>query len=139
PGGQLTCRQLLAVPRARAGHPGCAGALGRRGCVLPALPHADTHRAGHRGGTMNAPAGNVDGPVGGAGRLLELRQDDPAWLDLVGAAPGATVFHLPAWTRVVTDTYGYRAAAFDVQEDGGRVGVGVQDVHARWRGWHERG
>jgi len=80
---------------------------------------------------MNAPAGNVDGPVGGAGRLLELRQDDPAWLDLVGAAPGATVFHLPAWTRVVTDTYGYRAAAFAVQDDGGRLGAGVPVVQAR--------
>ena len=80
---------------------------------------------------MNAPAGNADGPVGGAGRLLELRQDDPAWLDLVGAAPGATVFHLPAWTRVVTDTYGYRAAAFAVQDDGGRLGAGVPVVQAR--------
>lgn len=79
---------------------------------------------------MSAPAANADGPVGEAGRLLELRQDDPAWLDLVGAAPGATVFHLPAWTRVVTDTYGYRAAALAVQDDGGRLGAGVPVVQA---------
>jgi len=80
---------------------------------------------------MSAPAVDLDNPVGEAGRLLELRQDDPAWLDLIAAAPGATVFHLPAWTRVVTDTYGYRAAAFAVRDDGGRLVAGAPVVHAR--------
>lgn len=80
---------------------------------------------------MSAPAANAEDPLLEADRLLELRQDDPAWLDLVAAAPGATVFHLPAWTRVVTDTYGYRAAVFAVQDDRGRLAAGVPIVYAR--------
>lgn len=80
---------------------------------------------------MSAPAATADGSLLAADRLLELRQDDPAWLDLVSAAPGATVFHLPAWTRVVTDTYGYRAAVFAVQDDRGRLAAGVPVVYAR--------
>jgi CelD/BcsL family acetyltransferase involved in cellulose biosynthesis len=58
-------------------------------------------------------------------RLVELRQDDPAWLDLVLAAPEATVFHLPAWTRVVADPYGYRAAVLAERDERGRVAAGV--------------
>jgi len=80
---------------------------------------------------MSAPAANAHQPLLEADRLLELRQDDPAWLDLVAAAPGATVFHLPAWTRVVTDTYSYQAAVFAVEDERGRLAAGVPVVYAR--------
>ena len=80
---------------------------------------------------MSAPAANADDPLPEADSLLELRQDDPAWLDLVAAAPGATVFHLPAWTRVVTDTYGYRAGVLAVEDGTGALAAGVPVVYAR--------
>ena len=80
---------------------------------------------------MSAPAANADVPLMEADRLVEVRQNDPAWLDLVAAAPGATVFHLPAWTRVVAGTYGYRAAVLAVADESGRLAAGVPVVHAR--------
>jgi hypothetical protein len=44
-------------------------------------------------------------------RLSELELNDPAWLDFVAGASEGTVFHLPAWTHVLADTYRYRAVA----------------------------
>ena len=66
-----------------------------------------------------------------ADALVELREDDPAWMDLVLTAPDATVFHLPAWTRVVAGTYGYRAAVLAETDGLGRVAAGVPVVCVR--------
>jgi CelD/BcsL family acetyltransferase involved in cellulose biosynthesis len=64
-------------------------------------------------------------------RLVELQRDDPAWLELVAAAPGATFFHLPAWTRVVADTYGYRTTVLAECDEGGRVVAGIPVASVR--------
>ncbi len=64
-------------------------------------------------------------------RLVELQDDDPAWLDLVAAAPESTVFHLPAWTRVVADTYGYRATVLAQRDGTGGVAAGVPLMRVR--------
>lgn len=61
---------------------------------------------------------------------VELEPDHPAWLDLVAASPDATVFHLPAWARVLADTYGFRTTVLADAEDG-RVTAGVPVVRVR--------
>jgi CelD/BcsL family acetyltransferase involved in cellulose biosynthesis len=63
--------------------------------------------------------------------LVELGDDDPAWLDLVAAAPGATVYHLPAWARAVADTYGYRTAVLADVDDSGAMAAGAALVRVR--------
>ena len=75
------------------------------------------------------PAGPTVGD--GSSRLVALRSDDPAWMDLVSAAPDATVFHLPAWARVITDTYRYRATVLAELDPAGRVAAGVPAVRVR--------
>ncbi|HKF19653.1 MAG TPA: GNAT family N-acetyltransferase [Candidatus Dormibacteraeota bacterium] len=84
---------------------------------------------------MRAPSGRLvpGGPtVGdGSGRLVALRSDDPAWMDLVAAAPDATVFHLPAWAQVIADTYRYRATVLAELDAVGRVAAGVPAVRVR--------
>jgi GNAT acetyltransferase-like protein len=52
-------------------------------------------------------------------------------MDLVAAVPDATVFHLPAWARVITDTYRYRATVLAELDEGGRVAAGVPVVRVR--------
>src|SRR5260370_35496099 len=48
--------------------------------------------------------------------------DDPDWLRLVHGCPDATAFHLPAWSRAVAETYGFRPFVFGM-EGAGRSGV----------------
>jgi CelD/BcsL family acetyltransferase involved in cellulose biosynthesis len=55
-------------------------------------------------------------------RPLEL--DDPRWVDFVESRPEATIFHHPAWARLLADCYGYRAMAI-AQLDGGAVSAGI--------------
>jgi CelD/BcsL family acetyltransferase involved in cellulose biosynthesis len=72
-----------------------------------------------------------DGVTASLDRLVELQQDDPAWLDLVAAAPEATVFHLPSWTRVVADTYGFPATVLAQRDERGGVAAGVPLMRVR--------
>ncbi len=41
------------------------------------------------------------------GTLVMCPQDDPGWLELIRRSPAATAFHHPAWSAVVSATYGY--------------------------------
>jgi CelD/BcsL family acetyltransferase involved in cellulose biosynthesis len=75
-------------------------------------------------------AGSWAGELGGEA-VVELPSGDPAWADLIGTAPGATVFHLPAWSRVIADTYGYRAAVLAELDAAGRVVAGVPAMRVR--------
>ena len=70
-------------------------------------------------------------PQHGSGRLVALRPDDPAWMELVAATPDATVFHLPTWARVITDTYRYRARVLAELDEEGRVAAGVPIMRVR--------
>jgi CelD/BcsL family acetyltransferase involved in cellulose biosynthesis len=66
--------------------------------------------------------------------------DDRAWLAFVEAAPDATVFHHPTWTRAIASTYGYRAFVVTVPSRGARdidAGISVIETvspmrHRRW-------
>ena len=63
--------------------------------------------------------------------LVELRLDDPRWMDLAAVAPAATVFHLPAWHHVISDTYGYRSALLVNLDHWGGVMAGVPAIRVR--------
>jgi CelD/BcsL family acetyltransferase involved in cellulose biosynthesis len=68
-------------------------------------------------------------------RAERISLDDPAWCEFVDRASGASASHLPAWGRLVSQTYGFSAFAF-VLRDAGRVvaGVPLVDVTTRLRG-----
>ena len=72
-----------------------------------------------------------DGVRAESDQLSELQLNDPAWLDFVAAATEATVFHLPAWTRVLADTYRYRAVGLATVDEQGRVTAGAPFVRVR--------
>jgi CelD/BcsL family acetyltransferase involved in cellulose biosynthesis len=61
-------------------------------------------------------------------RLLGL--EDPRWLDFVQSRPDASLFHHPAWARLLADCYGFPAHAVVLEADGGgvRAGLPVMDV-----------
>ncbi len=43
------------------------------------------------------------------------------WSEAVEAAPDATVFHTPAWSRVIQETYGFQPIALTVDDGRGRL------------------
>lgn len=66
--------------------------------------------------------------------LVELAGIDPAWTELVAAAPEATAFHHPAWSRVLKDAYGFTTVA--LAEQGLAAGVLMARVpRLRGRAW----
>jgi CelD/BcsL family acetyltransferase involved in cellulose biosynthesis len=56
--------------------------------------------------------------------LLDPRTD-ARWEDLVGRAAGATMFHHPAWLRLLAERYRYEFAASCVVDDAGRIVAGL--------------
>ncbi len=50
---------------------------------------------------------------------------DPAWVDLLARAPMSTVFHHPAWLRLITSHYGYAVAAWCLRDPDGRLRAGI--------------
>jgi CelD/BcsL family acetyltransferase involved in cellulose biosynthesis len=64
-------------------------------------------------------------PLPGAGWLVELSPEDPAWTSFVAAAPGANAFHHPTWLRAVSGAYGYPALVLAQLDDRGGIAAGV--------------
>ena len=68
-------------------------------------------------------------------RVERVALDDPRWLALVSSSSGTTPSHVPAWTHLVADTYGFPAFALVLVRDGRAVaGVPLVDVTTRLRG-----
>lgn len=63
--------------------------------------------------------------------IVTCELDDPRWLRLVSTDPAATPFHLPAWARAVTDTYGYRGFVLAQRAPGGELTAGIPVVELR--------
>jgi CelD/BcsL family acetyltransferase involved in cellulose biosynthesis len=63
--------------------------------------------------------------VGRPGRLVELDPAEPAWMDFVAAAPGATTFHHPAWLAALVAAYGYRPRVLAELGEGERIVAGL--------------
>lgn len=75
------------------------------------------------------------GPV--VSSLCVREAEDPAWLAFVKSQPDATVFHHPAWSRVLAQAYGYRPLAITKSDARGRVVAGLPVVdHPRSGGRH---
>jgi len=68
-------------------------------------------------------------------KLLTL--DDPRWMEFVAGRSDATIFHHPAWARLLTECYGYRGMAIAHEDaDGLAAGIPVMDVsHPLRRRW----
>lgn len=50
---------------------------------------------------------------------------DPAWSSFVESCPGASIFHHPAWLRLLQDQYGYELCAICVRDRQGDVAAGL--------------
>jgi CelD/BcsL family acetyltransferase involved in cellulose biosynthesis len=58
---------------------------------------------------------------------------DPAWAELVGSDPAATIFHHPAWLRLLKESYRYGLEAWCVQRPDGRLAAGLPVALVRGR------
>jgi CelD/BcsL family acetyltransferase involved in cellulose biosynthesis len=50
---------------------------------------------------------------------------DAAWGDLLGRATASTIFHHPAWLRLIHDHYGYSMSAWCLTGTDGRLAAGI--------------
>ena len=57
--------------------------------------------------------------------LAELRPEDGRWVRFTDGAPEATTFHHPAWLRVLSESYGYRALVLAELDSEGEVAAGL--------------
>jgi CelD/BcsL family acetyltransferase involved in cellulose biosynthesis len=64
-------------------------------------------------------------------RLVRLQIDDPAWSAFAASCVAATPFHHPAWTRLLADTYRYRAFALALPDPVGHLVAGAPFVEIR--------
>lgn len=48
---------------------------------------------------------------------------DRRWLSFLGSDPAASIFHHPAWLKVLGDTYGYQPACVMAEDDGRPAGA----------------
>ncbi len=63
-------------------------------------------------------------------RLLDVDHDRTAWIRVVGRSPQATPFHHPAWSRTLSDCYGFRAF-LAVVERGGQTEMALPIIETR--------
>jgi CelD/BcsL family acetyltransferase involved in cellulose biosynthesis len=54
---------------------------------------------------------------------IELSLDDARWATYAAEHPDATIFHTPAWSRAVAETYDFRAFGLGLAESGRLVGL----------------
>lgn len=50
---------------------------------------------------------------------------DPAWASFVECCPGASIFHHPAWLRLLRDQYGYELTAICIPDGRAEVAAGL--------------
>ncbi len=58
-------------------------------------------------------------------RITFIDPSDERWMELVIGAPGASVFHHPAWMGVLAECYGYRPFVAAIVDAGGVVNAGL--------------
>jgi CelD/BcsL family acetyltransferase involved in cellulose biosynthesis len=64
--------------------------------------------------------------------MTMLAVDDPRWLDFVQSRPEASIFHHPAWARLLADCYGYRPFVLALCK-GNDVTAGLPVLDVTWR------
>jgi CelD/BcsL family acetyltransferase involved in cellulose biosynthesis len=60
--------------------------------------------------------------------LVRLSSDDPSWVALARERREATVFHDPAWSRLIADTYGFEPFVLALPAHGGGLACGIPCV-----------
>jgi CelD/BcsL family acetyltransferase involved in cellulose biosynthesis len=63
--------------------------------------------------------------------LLVLGPEDECWAEFVGSHPAALPFHHPSWSRVLSETYGYRSLVVAVVGASGRAEAGMPIIELR--------
>jgi CelD/BcsL family acetyltransferase involved in cellulose biosynthesis len=66
----------------------------------------------------------VGAPTAGRAQLIDPLAD-ARWARFVESAPGANVFHHPAWLELLQRSYGYAIRACCIVDDGGLIQAGV--------------
>ena len=56
--------------------------------------------------------------------MRTLAIEDRSWREFVESRPGATIFHHPAWARLLSECYGYRALVL-AEDQGGAIVSGI--------------
>jgi CelD/BcsL family acetyltransferase involved in cellulose biosynthesis len=59
--------------------------------------------------------------------------EDLAWRDFVVRCSEATIFHHPAWARMLVETYGYRPLLLAQEDEAGRIQAGALFLEVRSR------
>jgi CelD/BcsL family acetyltransferase involved in cellulose biosynthesis len=67
----------------------------------------------------------------GAPALQPIAGDDPGWLGFIASQPQATVFHHPAWSRVLAEAYGFRPLVLAQSAADGSVEAGLPLLELR--------
>lgn len=65
--------------------------------------------------------------------MLVLSHDDPRWLRLTERDDNASIYHLPAWSRLMAECYGYRPQVWAIEGERGELGAGLPVVEIPWR------
>jgi CelD/BcsL family acetyltransferase involved in cellulose biosynthesis len=60
----------------------------------------------------------------GARALLDPTTD-PAWSSFIESCPSASIFHHPAWLRLLRDQYGYELTAICIRDQRGEIAAGL--------------
>src|SRR2546428_4980589 len=61
--------------------------------------------------------------------LVVPANEDSRWLQFLASQPDATVFHHPAWTRALAETYGYRPVVLAQAAAQGAIVAGLTYHH----------
>jgi CelD/BcsL family acetyltransferase involved in cellulose biosynthesis len=67
--------------------------------------------------------------------LAFLATEDDRWLEFVRQHPAALPFHHPAWSKVLSETYGYPSFVLAIADERGvvRGGMPVMEIRSRFR------
>jgi CelD/BcsL family acetyltransferase involved in cellulose biosynthesis len=71
-------------------------------------------------------------------RMAVCRPDDPGWLRLIREGTAATAFHHPAWSRAISETYGFRSFVVAQQGADGHLIAGLPVVETQTVFGHRR-
>jgi CelD/BcsL family acetyltransferase involved in cellulose biosynthesis len=79
----------------------------------------------------------IETTTASGGRLELLDVDDPRWDRFVKERQEALAYHRPAWTRTLTEAYGFKSFCLALQRDDGSISAGmpVIETHLGWRRW----
>jgi hypothetical protein len=65
-----------------------------------------------------------------------LQGADPRWIQWISNEPGATIYHHPLWSGLLSRCYGYSASIFTLIDDTGDVlaGLPLMQINSRLTG-----